>query len=103
MNAGIFSRRRRLARDRERLANDKGYGDRIRLWAREYSKTERGKKKHGEWEHKIDLFADKHCVICGKLLSYRTVKFRLCKQHWIHEVHPMLMRIRREEKQASHL
>jgi hypothetical protein len=49
------------------------------------------------WAKGMDEFVGKKCVKCGKTLSYRTVKYRLCKSCWVHVVHPMLMRLKHEE------
>ena len=67
--------------------------ERRKIWYHTYHQTENGKKKEREWVENQNIFADKHCVLCGGLLIYRKTKRRVCKKCWLTKVHPMLVKM----------
>jgi hypothetical protein len=91
MASGIFARRRRHERLKKLSKIDHEYAELRRAWRRD--SRHRHQYTSMIWVENQNKFADKHCVLCKKLLNYRVHhKHYLCKKCWTTIIHPELIR-----------
>ncbi len=75
---------------RKRYKEDGEYREKCKESARKNHHKNRDKElaRLREWTKKLNEFANKKCVVCNKLLNYRT-KSNLCQKHWREEAGKM--------------
>jgi len=77
----------KILRNSERYKNDKEYREKLKKIQKDYYKRNKEKVKERErerwrkWSRELNIYKNKHCKICNKLLYFET-KGEFCRKHW---------------------